>query len=211
MITYPFSLIVSMLALAVVPLAIGADGTAEPSPTLHPYTKMVESKPVRIGDLEFVAVTEEEWWVIGCYIDLQLHIKNRGDKDVLFPTFDTFRIELKTLEGVTIPRGGGRDMSINTRPVLVPAHGSYCLCRNARFAPGTKPGTLMFTYSDGTGEWATYSPIVNGAYSLQFFLRSPVEDPQQSPAEDQKGKTGIPTWIGKGATNEVRFRVFEPD
>jgi hypothetical protein len=196
MITYPFSLIVSLLALAVVPLAIGADGAAEPSPTLHPYTKMVESKPVRIGDLEFVAVTEEVWSK-SFHLDVQLHIKNCGDKDLLFPTFDTFSVELSSLEGMKLRESGGRDATLVTEPVLIPAHGTYCLCRAAKIDMGRASG--IFIYEDGTGSVTNYSPILNGLYSLRFSLGSP--------PKNKKAATDIPTWSGSGATNEVNFRV----
>jgi hypothetical protein len=214
--------IVSFIACALlIPCsAISApDATPARPPVLHPYLRMAESDPVKIGSLEFIAAVQDEWpldprnFHPGESVDVQLIIINHGDKDVLFPTFDTFQIGLKHMDGTEIPMRGVRTATFFTKPLLIPAGGRVCLCRDAKIIWDDKIRAPIFLYRDGTGT-STTCPLTPGDYALRFVLNStpfyllPDEIKKQASGITSDGVV-IPLWKGKGETKEVKFRVIE--
>jgi hypothetical protein len=202
--------------------ASGADASAvvssnssaatQPSPaaTTEPaYIKMAESAPVRIGDWEFVVATPEVWslraGLSGSSPDIQLFITNKGSHDVLFPTFDTFGIILTAPDGTKVGVTGGRDGTRETKPILLPPGGRYCLVRTSKVYSDRNLGSTTFTYEDGTGSIAIYGPMSAGTYGLKFWLRG-APPPFQPPG--QTLPDNVPIWLGEGSTNEVRFQIL---
>ena len=186
---------------------IPAQDAPKAAPALHPYIALAESSPVKIGSLEFVVVVQKEWPLQerkDVTLDVQLYIINRGDKDVLFPTFDTFGVGLNDANGKEVQMSGGRDGTIRTQPVLVPAGGRYCLARNASITWDSVRKKPMFMYFDGTGSVAD-TGLAPGDYTLKFHVESSPKDP---PGIMSDGVL-IPLWKGKGETNEAKFKVIE--
>jgi hypothetical protein len=175
---------------------------------------LVESKPVRIGALEFTAVVEQGWELRSRYqqlpVEIQLYIVNRGDKLLLFPLFDTFSIVIKDSNGTEITVGGGRDATIFVKPVLLPPGGRYCLCRVAYMDWDLERKWAQLRYFDGTGTCDNYCFTGTGTYQLQFRLRSAPNrqlDEVLKRAADA-APANIPEWYGECVTKAVVFKVI---
>ncbi len=177
-----------------------------------PYTRLAESKPVQVNGAEFVALAEEEW--VACNppygrdpIEVQLRITNRGDKDLVFPTFDTFQIVLKTPDETKIRMDGGRDHTLRgAKPVLIRPGASYCLCRKAELCWNKDGKSRTFVYQDGTGSMFSYGPLQAGKYTLSFWYALD----EKKAATHSKLMGNIPVWSGKAVTHEVPFEVVDP-
>ena len=105
----------------------------------------VESKPVRLEELEFSVVTQDEWRAFRYWgskfnadpdrqdeIPLQLRIVNRGSKSIVVPTFDSFTAMLKGPDGKELPLGKARDYTLATAPILLKPGQGYSYAMIAR-------------------------------------------------------------------------------
>ena len=139
--------------------------------------RIVESKPVRLGDLEFVTVTESKWTgapkdpLESIPVELQLRITNLSDKEVVFPTFDTFAPVLSDAAGndIRIGPGSGRDGTRVTPGIVLAPKGSFALVRSATLTFRKEDKTIYFQYRDGTGSYQTHK-LVPGSYRIAFRI-----------------------------------------
>lgn len=201
-----FTMQLRLVSLALVLATAAAQGTP------RPYTELLESKPVRVNGAEFVALAEAEWVAFNPPhgrdpIQVQLRITNRSDKELIFPTFDTFRVIIRTGEGKEILPDGGRDITLRgAKSVLVRPGSSYCLCRSAELRWNADGKSRTFVYSDGTGSVFTFGPLKAGKYRLSFRY----ENAEERAAVQRKAMDGHQVWSGKAVTKEVLFEVVDP-
>ncbi len=108
----------------------------------------------------------------GDQFEVQLVITNHGDKDVLFPTFDTFSVGLKWLiqwnaRCICAQDGNGVEQSRCSFPPgkLLPLQERFNYV-------GAGSHKQLFMYFDGTGTVAAAGPV-KGDYTLKFYVGSP--------------------------------------
>jgi hypothetical protein len=195
-----------LFAIAALPLH------TQPRPYL--YETAVESEPVRIGELEFTTLTTSLWYQGP--VSIQLLVANTGEKEVLFPTMDTTRIEVNDDQGQPVHETGGRDATCFTAPVKIPAHGRYVLSGNSRlrdpdssaitgWKTPSQAGDWCFEYLDRTGGIALYGPLKEGkSYTVKFVIDA------TSIHGINSGSPPFPEWRGKCETKPVTIRIFEP-
>jgi len=177
--------------------------------------QLLESEPVTVHGVEFVALAQGRW--AACNppyghdpIQVQLRITNRSDKDLLFPTFDTFVIVIKTAAGEEIRAPGIRSHVLRGAvPVLIVPGASYCLSRVAFITWGEDGKSRVFEYQDGTGSEFSYGPLHARKYTLSFEYENPVEEAGGRIQPKEIG--GISAWSGKAVTKDVPFEVKDPD
>jgi hypothetical protein len=172
-----------------------------------------ESKPVTVKGARFVVVAESDWksGKTGVPIDLQLRITNLGKADMIFLTFDTFGVSMINDDGKRILPTGGRNLTIFTRPILIPKGASYSLCRKAelRWDANTRSNKLI--YWDGTGMEDYYGPLPPGTYKLEFYYgASPDETVFKFWAAQHKRAESPPVWFGEAVTKQVHIEVRNP-
>jgi hypothetical protein len=160
-----------------------------------------ESAPILVDGLEFVVVTHAAWELQGNV--LQLRITNRGDKPMLFPTFDSFYPLLTTADHTTVRLGGGRNKTRITPNILLLPGKGFTLSLDAKLeyqGPG-KDGA--FQYRDGTGTILT-ATLSSGIYSIAFDLC-----PTHGKSKHDENLT-THMWSGRGTTESVNFTVKYP-
>jgi hypothetical protein len=171
------------------------------------YTRMSESKPVVENGLEFVAAVEDEWVCFNSGrdpIQVQLFIRNVTDKPLLFQTFDTFGIRIKEKSGKQIQVGGGRDVTLRTKSVIIEPGARYCLSRNAELVWNADGKSRTFIYYDGTGTVVTSGPLTAGGYTLSFYCH--YEEKTALKNDDAK----FSRWTGNVESKEVVFNIMDP-
>jgi hypothetical protein len=166
----------------------------------------VESPPQVIDGLEFTVVTQAEWPLPGPLfgsIVLQLHVTNRRDNPILFPSFDSFHPVLTTSSGETVRFGGGRDATRITPNVFLHPGKSFALSLEAKIDHKRDGNEIGFVLRDGTGTVYEAS-LTAGNYLISFSLSPTHYDFERA------GKLPAPLWTGKGATESVGFRLNPP-
>ena len=184
------------------------DASAEPLK----YLELSKSKPVEVNGLEFVAATQSQWIIHSPEenesVEVQLLITNKSGHDLIFRTFDTFTVQLKNANGTQIRPGGGRDGTMYSPSVVIPAGDTYCLSRRDEllwdYSTNNSPITRAFDYWDGTGSVATFGLHNLGHYTLSFGAFSSQKD---SDRESQR-LGGLPVWTGTAQTKEVPFEII---
>ncbi|MGC4014080.1 MAG: hypothetical protein QM755_06105 [Luteolibacter sp.] len=167
-----------------------------------PRQYIVESKPLCIGDLEFVTVTERKWSGAPTSqrdskpLELQFRITNLSDKEVVFPTFDTFRPVIFDSTGKEVQAHGGRDATFVTPAIVIPPKGSFALVRSASLEFHEKDKRVYFLYRDATGSSQT-NWLVPGSYQVAFSFDAADRGPGVKPDPA--------TWTGKGTTPAATF------
>lgn len=184
---------------------------------LRPFTKPIrihESKPVTVNDAQFVVAAQAEWTGgrdrSTIPVEIQLRITNLSKTDVLFPTFDTFGVRVLNSDGETITlSGGGRSLTILTRPILLLPGASYTLgsenaphgsFRRAELRWDAKTETSELWYYDGTGSGYSFGSLKPGEYKLAFRYRVDSSGPLKT-KQDQA------TWLGKVLTDPVAIQI----
>ena len=174
--------------------------------TLPPVLAPVESPPKIIDGLEFSVVTQAEWRIPEYNQDesivVQLRVTNRGDKAVLFPTFDSFHAALRTPEGKVLGLHGGRDGTLVTSNILLQPGQGFSLQVNAMIKNTSrgKDKDVMFILRDGTGSFAEVG-LAPGDYSIFFGVHPTPHDFEKT------GKLPAPLWSGKGISESIGFKV----
>jgi len=169
--------------------------------------EIVQSEAVAANGLSFCVSAEARWKShanVSIPIDVQLLVTNTTGQRLVFQTFDTFRIVLKTPAGAEIPWEGGRDGTIVTQPVSIPPHGTYAICRKANLVGAVRDEPSRLDYFDGTGSLASFK-LTAGIYHLSFQVSAP---PHAEPLL-RKLVTDQPVWKGNLSTNPVEV-VVEP-
>lgn len=182
-------------------------GALHAEPRSH-ILEPVESAPKEIDGLEFSVVTQAEWKTtkstLGDEITVQLRIKNKGTKPLVFATFDSFSMVLTGPDGKDIPMAGARDATRITPNLLLQPGREICYPLNARVSFDKKnPGGAALELQDGTGTvW--FGSLKAGVYSLKAAVAP-------SPFDFSK-ETNIPAplWAGKGTSEPVTFKVATP-
>jgi hypothetical protein len=171
----------------------------------------VESTPVRLEELEFSVVTQDEWRAFRYWgskfnadpdrqdeVPLQLRIVNRGSKSIVVPTFDSFTPILKGPDGKEMALGKGRDYTLATAPILLKPGQGYSYAMIARLVEPHDGDGIEFIFKDRTGGGGI-TPMKPGIYSLYFKLHSTGLINDVAPGAD--------IWITSGTTGTVTFRV----
>jgi hypothetical protein len=181
-----------------------------------------ESKPVTVKEAQF-AVAAQTNWKPGkpgqlVPIEIQLRITNLGKGDVLFHTFDTFGMGLIDSAGERVTEHGGRDLTILTRPVVLPSGASYSLCtegaaplfrRLAELRWDVKTRVAELFYHDGTGSEFWYGPLKPGRYQLGFSYSASARAPLKELLRPERKKGDPPTWFGRAVTDKVLIGVLD--
>lgn len=192
-------------------LSLAGSAVAEPVPRVLAF---VESKPVMSDNLEFVTEVETDWaWphaMVKTPVLIQLRMTNKGAADVVFRTFDSFRLVMVDPKGNTLSMAGGRDETMVTEDVVIHPGQTFTLTRQATFIlgresdfnPSKQPAMPKLSYLDGTGTQSIYTLREPGDYQLKFVLTpSPLTS---SPAGKAAGKT---VWKGNAQTEAVVFHL----
>lgn len=171
----------------------------------------VESTPVRLDELEFSVVTQDEWRAFRYWgsksnanpdrqdeIPLHLRIVNRGSKSIVVPTFDSFTAMLKGPDGKEFHLGKGRDHTLVTAPILLKPGQGYSYALIARLVEPHDGDGIELIFSDRTGGGSA-TPMKPGTYSLYFKLHSTGLINDVAPGAD--------IWTTSGATGSVTFKV----
>ena len=187
-------------------LLTGLLSAEPPSRILAP----VESVSKVIHGLEFSAVTQSEWQNPAYLIHdpyqsivIQLRVTNRGDKAVLFPTFESFHAYLKTPEGKVMSLAGTNDATCVSPNILLQPGQSFSLQLDAmiEYKRAGKDKDVKFILKNGTGSTAE-AKLGAGDYSIFF-------DVNPTPYDFEKGKLPAPLWSGKGITESVGFKFLQ--
>ncbi len=178
------------------------------------YVQQESSKPTLVNGLEFVAVVETQW--CGTYPPvIQLQITNRSQRKILFPTFDTFDLRVKSSDGANVLEKA-RNQTGNPRTVLLLPGTRYSLINETTLKIDTQSQSYKFSYPDGTGS-ITFNrrPMKKGSYVLSFWfghkpeINSFVDEKLDAARTELKlDKSAI--WMGSGETAGVSFELLTP-
>jgi hypothetical protein len=193
-----------------------AQATERPLTPLPEPIRIGRSKPVTVKDARFGVVAQTNWrpGKSGQLVplEIQLRLTNLGKGDVLFHTFDTFGLGLVTASGKRVLPEGGRDLTILTKPVVLPSGGSYSLCtegaaplfrRLAELRWDAKTKAAQLFYHDGTGSDFLFRPLEPGRYRLDFYYSVSAKAPLKELLRPERKKGEPPTWLGTAITDEV--------
>jgi hypothetical protein len=182
---------------------------ARPLKGLKEVLRIRESRPVTVKDAQFVVIAESDWKAGEgtTAIDIQLRIKNLSKQDMLFHTFDTFYLVIKGADGKPIMATGGRNLTILTRPVLIPGGASYSICRKAelRWKADTKTNELF--HWDGTGSEYVFGPLRPGRYQVSFWYGVSPNPPLKALLRPERKAADPLTWLGATVTGEVPIQL----
>ena len=172
----------------------------------------IESSPTKIDQLEFSVVTQDQWRAVLYFgskfetdpnhndeVTLQLRIVNRGVKQIVVPTFDSFTAMLQSPEGNETVLGKARDHTILTPPILLKPGQGYSYPIIARLMQPHDGDGIELVYADRTGG-GSVTAMKPGTYSLYFKLHSSKLFNDWAPEAD--------LWISPGTTGKVTFRVL---
>jgi len=178
-----------------------------PEQSLKPFNdvrRIRESRAVTQNDAKFVIAAQTDWKPRQVTrIEIQLCITNFSNREVLFPTFDTFFLRVLDKNGKMVRPRGGRRATAFTRPILLSGGVSYSLCRRADLLWDEKTKSAELDYYDGTGSEAYFGPLAPGRYKLAFSYAvfSSKEERNSGPA---------PTWFGRVITDDVLIEILNP-
>jgi hypothetical protein len=164
-----------------------------------------ESKPVKVNGVQFVLVAQADWKPAKrgkiVPIEIQLRITNLGKTALMFPTFDTFGLRILNWTGAKIMPRGGRDITIMTRPVLLPGGASYSVCRRADLHWDAITKASELRYYDGTGWEFYFGPLKHGRYKLAFWYGVGSNGPFKTERDPA-------TWLGGVVIGDVVIEVL---
>ncbi len=180
------------------------------------YVQQASSRPTLVNGLEFVAVVQTQWCGTS-KPEIQLQITNRSNRKILFPTFDTFDLRVKSSDGANI-LWRGRLQGGDPQPVLLLPGTRYSLIRCTTLDFDTQSQSYKFTYADGTGSiTSNHIPMKKGSYVLSFwFGHKPemnillLEDKTIAAARTVLKLDKSAIWMGVGETAGVPFELLTP-
>jgi hypothetical protein len=179
------------------------------------YVQQESSKPTLVNGLEFVAVVETQWCGTS-KPEIQLQITNRSNKKILFSTFDTFSLRVKSSDGENVLVKSGRKGTRRPQIVLL-LPGTRCsLIRETTLDFDEQSQSYKFGYEDGTGSCQFNStPMKKGSYVLSFcFGRNPkinsFDDEELDEARTALKLDKSAIWMGVGETAGVPFELLTP-
>jgi hypothetical protein len=91
------------------------------------YVQQASSGPTLVNGLEFVAVVKTQWCGTS-KPEIQLQITNRSNRKILFSTFDSFALGVKSSDGANVLTYE-REQLGDARPVLLLPGTTYSLIR----------------------------------------------------------------------------------
>jgi RNA polymerase sigma factor (sigma-70 family) len=141
-------------------------------------------------------------------LDLSLRLTNRSDRPLLFNLSDTLWPVLRSADGTSFKRDGGRWGTSPAPPVLVgPGKGAMVVGRaHLEWLPDGK--SLRLVYPDGSGGGWYFDGLVPGKYLLSFAYENSEETLATFlRARPTKLEEGQSFWTGKVTTNEVEFEI----
>ena len=179
------------------------------------YVQQASSRPTLVNGLEFVAVVETQWCGTS-KPEIQLQITNRSNKKILFPTFDTFSLRVKSSDGANVLGGPHRKATRRTQPILLLPGTRYSLIRETSLDFDEQSQSYRFMYKDGTGGCqSNRPPMKKGSYVLSFWFG---HNPKINSFDDERldtvrtalklDKSAI--WTGVGETAGVPFELLTP-
>jgi hypothetical protein len=166
-----------------------------------------ESKPVRVKDVEFVAVAQTNWkaakrqatFPMVARIEVQLRITNLSNTELMFPT-QSFTIKLTTMDGKEITPRTTRKGNASTRPFVLSKDASYACWAGALLGHDGKNASELVQF-DGKGSESTFGPLTPGKYKLAFAY---------SAKPPEKGTLGdVALWTGEVVTHEIVIEIDE--
>ncbi len=178
------------------------------------YVQQESSRPTLVNGLEFVAVVQTQWCGTS-KPEIQLQITNRSNRKILFSTFDTFSLRVKSCDGVNVLEELKRKRITGlTQPVLLLPGTRYSLIRNTTLDFDEQSQSYKFMYKGGSGQ-INSRPLKNGNYVLSFWFG---HKPEINSFDDEKldaartelklDKSAI--WTGSGETEGVPFELLTP-
>lgn len=172
-----------------------------------------ESKAVTMNNAQLVVVARTDWKPgkvgQGVPIDLQLRLTNLSKEDVIFHTFDTFVLSIRDKDGKQIMPAGGRNLTIFTRPIVIPRGGSYSICRKAELRWNAGTGTSELVFWNGTGMEVSYGSLRPGRYTLTFWYGVSADPPLKELLRPERKMGDPPTWLGTVATEPVFIEILD--
>ena len=118
-------------------------GAVEPAlKTSNDIVRVRQSNPVTVNNTKFVAVAESNWELgeKNVPVEIQLHITNQSETELIFETFDSFGLGLKDSQGRRLQVTGGRNATCITRPFSIAKGASYAICRKRSCGGTRRPG-----------------------------------------------------------------------
>ena len=181
------------------------------------YVQQESSKPTLVNGLEFVAVVQTQWCGTS-KPEIQLQITNRSNRKILFPTFDTFDLRVKSSDGANVLAEPLRERTRRTQPVLLLPGTRYSLIRETTLDFDEQSQSYKFIYADGTGSsTSNHIPMKKGSYVLSFWfghkpeMNSPLfEDKTIDAARTVLKLDKSAIWMGVGETAGVPFELLSP-
>jgi hypothetical protein len=181
------------------------------------YVQQASSRPTLVNGLEFVAVVETQWCGPS-KPEIQLQITNRSNRKILFSTFDTFSLRVKSSDGANVLAEPLRKGTRRTQPVLLLPGTRYSLIRETTLDFDEQSQSYKFRYIDGTGSCQyNLTPMKKGSYVLSFwFGHNPKIGSQRWNDEtDDVARTVLKLdksaiWMGVGETAGVPFELLTP-
>ncbi|BCU78178.1 magnesium transporter [Luteolibacter sp. LG18] len=177
-----------------------------PVPSLPGPVAIHESVAKPVGGLKFSAVTQGDWLAPQdsshhIPVSIQLRVTNEGATDLVFPVTDTLRLSIEDSNGKEMIAAGEKAAEpVIPQSIIVPAHGSYTVARNAYLDWDRGTNHSVLRYSDDRGTEQATVPLAPGDYRLKFTLAGDLLPQPEGAAA---------TWSGNGATDAVGFRVVE--
>jgi RNA polymerase sigma factor (sigma-70 family) len=173
-----------------------------------------ESKPVRVGGLEFVTLAPKRVHApkVGATsdFDLGLRVTNVTDKPIALRSFDVIRPQLYAVSGKRVARVGldmGRDGTPKpTPPAMLEPGASWTWEPKATLSWSNDRAALRLSGPDGRGVpgfWM-FGPLSITEGFLGFRYRLAVEY-----ANDSAKQGDVALWTGKATTAEVEFEILK--
>jgi len=186
-------------------------------PLLKPL-RMVESKPITVNGIEFVAIMPPDWIIQEPksipprrpgepafrptleQIDIQLRLTNRSDQDLIVLLGNAFTLEVKNAAGAVVSNIPPVPSEFPERPVLLPVARSHCLQWPVKII-WLKPNDWFFMDCEHRGRKIHFGKLMEGDYSLSVAFSNLKELPKVD---------GVPIWLGDVSTPPVRFGIKLP-
>jgi hypothetical protein len=207
------SSLVKREGMAKIEPGVGYPG-AVPPPFHLPPIRIQSSEPIEVNGARFTGVVTSDWILRqkGDPVEriyTQLLITNLTDTDLIFPTYDTWYIIIKTDRGADVSLGGSRDWSGFTPAIAIPKGATYCLDMRSMLEWSDKKAINYLITRDPSGT-ITHFPFAAGGtftFSVNYANQPSIHD------GTEVEKAGFPKsstyWSGHVVTTPVEFKVHE--
>lgn len=160
--------------------------------------EFVQSRPVRMNDAEFSVATPDQL-VAGKPAELELRIKNLTQKKLIFPVFDSIKLELNDSKGMPIGVSGARRASKPLPAMSVGPGECKSVIMNASVAKDADG--VRLTVEDGTGFAFVSRVLKPGAIRLNLSYTSK--------PRTKSGSADAQSWVGEAATEDIEIKLSD--